>query len=326
MSRASSPPARNPEHNVAALRARSTRSLEALIRLYGVTQVAGQAEGTVEAKARDLKRFLSFYRDLYGHDDPAEWYPSVTREFVKQLQRTRTLAPASVHRIYSTVRHFARWAHKSPFPFPHGLPIDGVRPPEEPEGDFKGLSRKDQVRLLNAAHTLASKPTRGTNQGIRDLAILHCLLASALRVSELTGLDVDQYDGRVFTDVLQKGGTRRARVPLNGSARDALEKWLSQRGINSGPLFTTRSGGRIARHQVYEILKRMEAQANAHLPQAERLSVTPHVLRHTRLRRAAEEKGIQFARKLSGHKSDKYIWRYIQPADTDFEEAMDRLD
>jgi integrase/recombinase XerD len=182
------------------------------------------------------------------------------------------------------------------------------------------------VRLLNAAHTLAARPSRGTSQGIRDLAIVHCLLASALRVSELVGLDADQYDGRVLTDVLQKGGTRRARVPLNGSAREALDCWIRARGANPGPLFATRTGARVTRHQVYEILKRMEAQANAHLAEAEQLSVTPHVLRHTRLRRAAEEKGIQFARKLSGHKSDKYIWRYIQPAEGDFEEAMDKLD
>lgn len=326
MKRAPSPATRNLEHNVPALRERAKRSLESLIRLYGITQVAGQAEGTIEAKARDLRRFLSFYRDLYGHDDPAEWYPATTREFVKQLQRNRLLAPASIHRVYSTVRHFARWAHKGPFPFPHGPPTEGVKAPEEPEGEFKGLSRKDQVRLLNAAHTLASKPSRGTRQGVRDLAIVHCLLASALRVSELAGLDVDQYDGRVFTDVLQKGGTRRVRVPLNGSARDGLDAWLRTRGSAPGPLFTTRTGSRISRHQVYEVLKRMEAQANAHLCMSERFAVTPHVLRHTRLRRAAEEKGIQYARKLSGHKSDKYIWRYIQPAQDDFEQAMEGLD
>ena len=326
MKSAPPPAARNLEHNVSALRERAKQSLESLVRLYGVTQVAGQAAGTIEAKARDLKRFALFYRDLYGHDDPVEWYPSVTREFVKQLQRNRSLAPASIHRVYSTVRHFARWAHRGPFPFPHGLPTEGVKAPEEPEGAFKGLSRKDQVRLLNAAHTLATKPSRGTNQGVRDSAIVHCLLASALRVSELVGLDIDQYDGRVFTGVLQKGGSRRARVPLNASAREALGSWVSLRGQAPGPLFSTRHGARINRHQVYEIVKRMEAQANAHLPEAERFTVSPHVLRHTRLRRAAEEKGVQFARKLSGHRSDKYIWRYIQPSDQDFELSMDQLD
>lgn len=71
MKRAPSPATRNPEHNVPALRERAKRSLESRIRLYGVTQVAGQAEGTVEAKARDLKRF--FYREVCDHNDPDDW-------------------------------------------------------------------------------------------------------------------------------------------------------------------------------------------------------------------------------------------------------------
>lgn len=319
-------PRDNLSHNVPALRRRASQSLEALIRLYGLTQVAGQAAGTIEAKARDLTRFHRFYTDLYGHDSPDEWYPATTREFLKTLQRDRALSPATVHRVYSTIRHFARWADKSENAFPHGSPVEGVRPPEEPEGDFKGLARKDQVRLLNAAQTLAGKVGRGTHQGARDLALVHVLLASALRVSELTQLDVDQFDARVLVDVLQKGGSRRKRVPLNAPAREALEAWLEARGDKPGPLFTTRTGRRITRHQVYAVLKRMEAQANAHLPKREQFTVTPHVLRHTRLRRAAEERGIQYARRLSGHKSDKYIWRYIQPSDDDFEEAMEALD
>jgi hypothetical protein len=27
----------------------------------------------------------------------------------------------------------------------------------------------------------------------------------------------------------------------------------------------------------------------------------------------AEEKGVQYAKEASGHKSDRYIWRYVKP-------------
>jgi integrase/recombinase XerD len=309
---------------LAPVRKRPT-TLRSLIELYGKTQVAGQAENTVKAKARDLRRFHTWFVSLTGRDDPAEWYPATTREFLKDLSRERALSPATVHRVYSSVRHFARWAEKH-FEFPHGLPTAGVRPPEEPEGEFKGLSRKDVVRLFHAAETLAKKPRRGTNSGVRDLAIVHALLASALRVSELLSANIDQYDGDVFTDVLQKGSSRRARVPVNAPARAALDAWLAVRGDEEGPLFTTRTGARVTREQAYQVLKVMERQANAQLPKEERFTVSPHVLRHTRLRRVAEEHGIQYARKLSGHKSDKYIWRYVQPAPQDFETAMDELE
>jgi hypothetical protein len=48
--------------------------LLALAERYFRTQVAGQAEGTVDAKQRDLACFLTFYTQLYGHDDRREWY------------------------------------------------------------------------------------------------------------------------------------------------------------------------------------------------------------------------------------------------------------
>ena len=40
-------------------------------------------------------------------------------------------------------------------------------------------------------------------------------------------------------------------------------------------------------------------------------------LRHTNLRKIIEAKGIHVAMKQSGHRSDKYIWRYTQPSDTE---------
>ena len=33
----------------------------------------------------------------------------------------------------------------------------------------------------------------------------------------------------------------------------------------------------------------------------------------TTLRKLANEKGVHYAKKLSGHRTDQYIWRYVQP-------------
>src|SRR6266404_1180649 len=96
----------NLEHNVPAALKEAGASLEALARIYFVTEVAGQAPGTIDAKRRDLSRFLAFYTRLYGHDRPAEWYASVTREFLRELARER-LSDATCARTYASVRHFA---------------------------------------------------------------------------------------------------------------------------------------------------------------------------------------------------------------------------
>ena len=80
---------------------------------------------TVDAKRRDLQRFLTFYQTLYKHDRPDDWFVSVTKAFLKALQQER-LAQASLVRIYATVRHFARWLNrKFPALFPLGCPTMG---------------------------------------------------------------------------------------------------------------------------------------------------------------------------------------------------------
>jgi integrase/recombinase XerD len=115
-------------------------------------------------------------------------------------------------------------------------------------------------------------------------------------------------------------------IPVQRQHRDVLDTWLEQRGDVPGPLFPTRSGKRLDRTQAFLILKRVAQQANAHLPPAQHLEVSPHVLRHTLLRKVANEKGMHYAMELSGHRSDRYIWRYVRPDEQSLAEAMDELD
>jgi integrase len=99
------------------------------------------------------------------------------------------------------------------------------------------------------------------------------LLGSGLRISEVLQLDRDQYTGKGFAHVHVEGGQLRNVIPVQGDA----------------------------------------SQANANRPEKEHIQVTPHVLRHTFLRKLAEAKGMHYAREASGHQSDRYIWRYVKP-------------
>jgi len=60
-------PANNLQHNVPALLDRERESLTALARVYFLTKVAGQARATIEAKKRDLERFLRQSRRIVPH-------------------------------------------------------------------------------------------------------------------------------------------------------------------------------------------------------------------------------------------------------------------
>src|SRR5262244_3057944 len=265
----------NSGHNVVALTKKAPQDLVALATLYYTAQVAGQARGTEEAKRRDISRFLAFYYDLFRHYHPRDWHVAVTRSFLKSLLDDKRLAQATVCRVYASVRHFARWAHKTVNPFPFGCPTDGVPPPEEPEGDWKGLTRQNELRLLSAARALQMNPGRGVNPGVRDYAVIAALLGTGLRVSELLGLDREQWDGHALSRVRIKGNRRIKAVPMTAEGRKAVEEWVKARGDAPGPLFLTARRQRLGRKQVYEILKRVERQANAHLPVKERFTVSP---------------------------------------------------
>ena len=78
--------------------------------------------------------------------------------------------------------------------------------------------------------------------------------------------------------------------------------------------------------QVFKIPQRVAEQANAHRPAGEQVEVSPHALRHTFLRKLAEEKGVHYAKEASGHRSDRYIWRYVKPDVQSLAEAIDDLD
>lgn len=112
---------------------------------------------------------------------------------------------------------------------------------------------------------------------------------------------------------------------LESRARRAILSWLKARGRGPGPLFTTASGAALTRWQVNKILSRICRQANSRVPQGEEIHLTPHTLRHTFLRKIAEKHGVQYAKEASGHRTDRYIWRYVQPSDDVLENAVANL-
>jgi hypothetical protein len=65
---------------------------------------------------------------------------------------------------------------------------------------------------------------------------------------------------------------------------------------------------------------------HAHRPEGENMEVSPHVLRHTFLRRLAETKGVHEAREASGHQSDRSIWRSVKPDQQTLAGAIDELE
>lgn len=161
---------------------------------------------------------------------------------------------------------------------------------------------------------------------VRDRALFLALLFTGLRVSELLGLDRRQYVDKHFLDVKRKGKVRTRKVTVPTEARDALAVYLKERGDQAGPLFLSKSGGRLARQHVDRLLKQVAAQANSKInDEGKKIHLAAHVLRHTFLRQVATKHGVRVAMEVSGHSTDRYIWRYVKPSDEEKDKAMEGL-
>ena len=124
-------------------------------------------------------------------------------------------------------------------------------------------------------------PDASTPTGMRDRAILELLYGAGLRISELTGLDVDDVDlDDGYVRVLGKGGKERD-VPVGRYAREAVSAYLTRARPafatvrTRGALFLNVRGGRLTRQSCARIL------GDAAIVAGIDRRVTLHDLRHS---------------------------------------------
>ena len=295
-------------------------SLAAWSALYFQIHVLGSSPRTMEAKRRDLRRFLGFFSGAAGSDHIQAWTPAVSKAFQHHLEREpsphtgRPYSPATVNRVLATVRHFGRWLNGQ-CPLLAGDPLAGVRDLAADNPDWRGLSDRRIMRLKSACEQRVHACRRQDQNPLLEAAVFYCLLYTGLREFELCSLDLGQYARRGFHDVRRKGRRVQKRIPLPKEARRWLDRYLDEkRGREPGPLFITRYGGRLRPLEVQRICARLARQASAHLPEDQRFHFTPHMLRHTFLKRVADKHGVHVAQEMSGNISSKVIFRYTKPS------------
>jgi integrase/recombinase XerD len=117
--------------------------------------------------------------------------------------------------------------------------------------------------------------------GIRDLAILELLYACGLRVSELTGLDMERLDlDNRQVRVIGKGNRER-RVPMGEPARDRLHRYLGGPRAEwtarhpTPAVVVNQRGTRLSRESVWRLVRRRGEAAGVGV------RVTPHTFRHS---------------------------------------------
>jgi len=204
--------------------------------------------------------------------------------------------------------------------------LAGVKDIQTDAPDWNGLTNRQIMRLKAACEQRMASCTRKDQDPLLERAVFLVLLNTGLRESELVSLHAWQYHHRGFHEVPRKGSRVSKKVPVPAEAKDALDAYLASRHQPIGgdePLFVSRYGNRLAAQDVARICERLCNQACAHLDEKEAFRLTPHMLRHTFLKRVADKHGVHTAQEMSGNVSIKEVFRYTKPSQAEMDETAE---
>jgi integrase/recombinase XerC len=194
------------------------------------------------------------------------------RAYIHQIQEN--YSRPTVARKISAIRSFFRYLRREQLI--DDDPSKLVRGPKLARRLPSCLDREEVARLLGV--------TDNSSLGVRDRALMEVLYASGMRVSELCGLKVQDYNAAAKEmRVIGKGAKERV-VLLNDSAQLWLQQYLSEHWSKLAggripqpehPLFVSRQATRLSSRSVHRIVLKYAKMAGINKV------ITPHTLRHT---------------------------------------------
>jgi integrase/recombinase XerC len=187
---------------------------------------------------------------------------------------------ATLARRSATAKSFSAWLSRST-----GQATDAasrLRAPRPDRSLPRVLSREAMDGVLDS---LVARTLEGDPVALRDLAIVELLYASALRVSELVGIDTADLDlDRRTVRVMGKGSKERV-VPFGQPAHLALVDYLQRGrpalaarpngGAGTSAVYLGSRGARLGTRSVYALVSRLLMDVPGSGPEG------PHAFRHT---------------------------------------------
>ena len=224
---------------------------------------------TCEAYERDLSLFAEYLEG--SHALPMNAGQAQVAGFLEHMQK-HGVQSRSIARKLSCLRGFYKWLLLDKR-IGHD-PTVNLESPSSWKVLPKALALSEVERMMEQAGTAADHP-QADAVALRDRAIVEMLYAGGVRVSELTGLGVEDLslaEGRML--VRGKGDKERI-VPLGRAAVEALDAYLTQGRPalairpRESRLFLSVRGTGLTRQWVWHLVKQLDSRAS------------PHVMRHS---------------------------------------------
>ncbi len=291
---------------------------------------------TIRSYDNDLGQFLTFLTPPGATMPPPQDVTHLMiREFMAHLHDLN-LEKSSIARKLAAIRSFFKFAVRE------GLvvrnPARMVATPKLPKRIPAVLSAEDLNAFLDG---VVAGPARGSGRRRhgsekddshlmikRDRAVLELLYASGLRVSELTGLNLDDVDRKELMLRVRGKGNKERIVPYGGKAEQALEAYqpLRQEMLRKAggrgdrqAVFLNHLGTRLTQRSVARIVKKYARLANVNW------DLHPHSLRHafaTHL--LADGADLRAIQELLGHSSLSTTQRYTHATIRQLLEVYDK--
>lgn len=231
----------------------------------------GLSENTLEGYQSDLRQFL-FH--LEKTSNPSSWN-NVTAADVSDwiyALSEEAYSNSSLCRKLSAIRAIDSFLLREKA-IPKSFTEIVVGPKLRRKAPY-ALSIQEIERLLDA-------PDLTTPQGLRDRAMLELFYSSGLRVSELSGLMLQQIDLELGALKVYGKGSKERVCPVGGKAVEAIGNYLRNgrprlvKSKTGSAVFLSARGSAISRKTIWVLVKKHTLAAGIDKP------VKPHMLRHS---------------------------------------------
>ena len=239
----------------------------------------GLSSNSISAYRRDLAKFSDFL-----DKEELDFERLSENEIVSFDVRLKDLgmAVASINRNISALKSFYKYLAQE---FSTNNPVSAVASSKVPRRLPKALTIKEITSLID------STKREGDPISLRNHAIIELLYGTGARVSEIVGVDINDFaesdvEGVAITTLKLRGkGSKERIVPLGSFAKNALDEYLvrirpnllskSKSSRVETALFLNQRGSRLSRQSAWQMI--------SDAADATGLSgkVSPHVFRHS---------------------------------------------